>query len=85
MQPDDSSSVSKQGEECHEPNGVFNAFTFMNFALAGATLGIYRWPITIIMIYGSTHRDLDTWSLNSMGNFGFLKLKEISKNPRIII
>ena len=39
LQPEDSSTITKSGQECHEPNGVFNAFTFMNFALAAATLG----------------------------------------------
>ena len=34
---------------------------------------------------GLSHRDLDTWSVNSMGNIGFLKLTEISKNSSIII
>merc|ERR1712109_152340 len=38
LQPEDSSTITKSGQECHEPNGVFNAFTFMNFALAAATL-----------------------------------------------
>ena len=49
LQPQDSSSISKDGEECHEPNGVFNAFTFMNFALAGATLGPCKnyYPLTL--------------------------------------
>ena len=38
LQPEDSATVSKSGEDCHEPTGSFSAFQFMNFALAAATL-----------------------------------------------
>ena len=39
LQPEDSSTVSEQGQKCQQPSGAFNAFKFMNFALAAATLG----------------------------------------------
>ena len=39
LQPEDSSTVSEQGQKCQQPSGAFNSFKFMNFALAAATLG----------------------------------------------
>ena len=39
LQPESSNKgIKEEGETCKTPNGVFNAFTFMNFALAAATL-----------------------------------------------
>ena len=39
LQPEDSATQTKKsGDDCHPQNGVFNAFTFLNFALSAATL-----------------------------------------------
>ena len=39
LQPESSNKgIKEEGETCKTPNGIFNAFTFMNFALAAATL-----------------------------------------------
>ena len=39
LQPESSNKgIKEEGETCKPQSGVFNAFTFMNFALAAATL-----------------------------------------------
>ena len=38
LQPDDSTSITQKGEDCHTPSGSFSSFQFMNFAIAAATL-----------------------------------------------